>query len=249
MSQTTKEESERPQIRLHDDLRHVIRSLMIETGTTEVRRPARRNGPTSRDIQREKTRARIIQCALQIFGAKGFDGGSTREIAAAAGVRQALISHYFDSKYALWQAAILSLFADLDGRFIEHRVFDKARPIEDRIKSLIRAYTGYTFDHPEHARLMQHAAMQGGEQLRWIDDHLMRRRFDAVLRLMKEAIGAGVFPNAHPVMLYFSFVGAVHSLYLLEAQVRSVAGFDPRAPGVLDRHFEVLIEIFLRKRT
>ena len=222
---------------------------MVEMATTQVTRAVRRNGPTSRDIQRENTRARIIKCALLIFSTKGFEGGSTREIAAAAGIRQALISHYFENKYALWQEAILSLFADLDGRFIEHRVFDKSRPVEDRIKSLIRAYTGYTFDHPEHARLMQHAAMQGGEQLEWIDTHLMQRRFDAVLRLMKEAIGAGVFPNAHPVMLYFSFVGAVHSLYLLEAQVRSLTGFDPRAPGVLDRHFEVLIEIFLRKRT
>jgi TetR/AcrR family transcriptional regulator len=230
---------------LHRRLQSVSEAV-AEADPTPAKRK-RRNGPTSRDIQRENTRARIIQCALQVFSAKGFQGGSTHEIAAAAGVRQALLSHYFESKYAIWQAAITSLFADVTWRYEEHRVYDMSRPVEDRIKSLIRAYTGYIFDHPEHARLIEHAAMQGGEPLEWINATHMRHRFNASLALMKEAMEAGVFPNAHPVMLHFSFVGAVHTLYLLEAEARSLAGFDPRAPGVLDRHCEVLFEIFLRK--
>src|SRR4051812_37372769 len=51
-----------------------------------------------------ETRARLIAAALEVFGHKGFDGASTREIADAAGANLAAIVYHFGSKEALYHA-------------------------------------------------------------------------------------------------------------------------------------------------
>jgi AcrR family transcriptional regulator len=52
----------------------------------------------------EETRARIVAAALQVFGAEGFERGSTRQIAALAGAPPPALQYYFDSKEGLHRA-------------------------------------------------------------------------------------------------------------------------------------------------
>src|SRR5215468_8895598 len=54
----------------------------------------------------EETRARIVLTALRLFGEQGFDGASTRDIAAAAGVNAPALQYYFDSKEGLYVACV-----------------------------------------------------------------------------------------------------------------------------------------------
>jgi AcrR family transcriptional regulator len=46
----------------------------------------------------EETRARIIAAAMRLFGEKGYEAASTRDIAAAAGVNAPALQYYFDKK-------------------------------------------------------------------------------------------------------------------------------------------------------
>lgn len=46
---------------------------------------------------------RILDAAVEVFSAKGFDGARVSEIAKRAGVNQQLISYYFDGKQGLYQ--------------------------------------------------------------------------------------------------------------------------------------------------
>jgi len=52
----------------------------------------------------EETRARIVTTALRIFGERGYDQASTRQIAAEAGVNPPALQYYFDSKEGLHRA-------------------------------------------------------------------------------------------------------------------------------------------------
>lgn len=49
---------------------------------------------------------RILHAAEREFTTRGFDGASTRDITAAAGVAQALIHYHFNSKRALYLAMV-----------------------------------------------------------------------------------------------------------------------------------------------
>jgi AcrR family transcriptional regulator len=54
----------------------------------------------------EDTRRRILETALALFSAGGFEGTSTRDIAEQAGVNLPAIQYYFGSKEGLYRAAI-----------------------------------------------------------------------------------------------------------------------------------------------
>ncbi|TWC11589.1 TetR family transcriptional regulator [Pseudomonas sp. SJZ083] len=52
----------------------------------------------------EDTRARIVAAALKLFGERGFEAASTRDIAAAAGVNAPALRYYFDNKEGVYLA-------------------------------------------------------------------------------------------------------------------------------------------------
>ena len=52
----------------------------------------------------DETRAQIICTALQVFGERGFNQSSTRDIAAKAGVNPPALQYYFNSKEGLHRA-------------------------------------------------------------------------------------------------------------------------------------------------
>ena len=54
----------------------------------------------------EETRARIIDAAVVVFGERGYDGASTRDIATAAGVNAPAIQYYFDGKEGVYLACV-----------------------------------------------------------------------------------------------------------------------------------------------
>lgn len=54
----------------------------------------------------EETRARIVEAAVVVFGERGYDGASTRDIANAAGVNAPAIQYYFDAKEGVYLACV-----------------------------------------------------------------------------------------------------------------------------------------------
>src|SRR6201994_488927 len=54
----------------------------------------------------EETRARIVTAALRMFGERGFEAASTRDIATLAGVNAPALQYYFDNKEGLYLACV-----------------------------------------------------------------------------------------------------------------------------------------------
>lgn len=68
----------------------------------------------------EETRERIIEAAFRVFSEEGYQGASTRLIAARAGVNPPALQYYFDSKEGLHRAC---------GQWILDRVMDDFGPV------------------------------------------------------------------------------------------------------------------------
>jgi AcrR family transcriptional regulator len=62
--------------------------------------------PVRRREQAGWRREQLLNAAMSVFGSKGVEAASTREVAAAAGVTPGLLYHYFESKEALAVAVI-----------------------------------------------------------------------------------------------------------------------------------------------
>jgi TetR/AcrR family transcriptional regulator len=68
-----------------------------------------RKSPTPTKVRLRRNRSDIRE-ALVEFGAKGFDGASTRAIAARVQAHQPRINYHFGSTTALWTVAVDHLF-------------------------------------------------------------------------------------------------------------------------------------------
>lgn len=62
----------------------------------------------------EDTRRRILECALDLFAAHGYEGASTRQIAEGAGVNLPAIQYYFGNKEGLYRAIVEDIIADTE---------------------------------------------------------------------------------------------------------------------------------------
>jgi TetR/AcrR family transcriptional regulator len=69
-------------------------------------RPSRRRAPSpgERQVDGERSRAALLDAALEEFSAKGFAGTRVRDVAARAGVSKDLIAYHFGSKEGLYLA-------------------------------------------------------------------------------------------------------------------------------------------------
>ncbi len=72
----------------------------------------------------EATRMALLEAALVLFGERGFEGTSTRDIAGLAGCNQGLISFHFGGKEGLYDAARTVIFDNLGSivRPMTHRL-------------------------------------------------------------------------------------------------------------------------------
>lgn len=55
-----------------------------------------------RELQTEQMRRRILDSALEVFGAEGYDGASMNAICTRAGISKGIIYHYFAGKEDLY---------------------------------------------------------------------------------------------------------------------------------------------------
>lgn len=62
------------------------------------------------------TRQALLDAATEVFGRDGFDAASSRSLAKAAGVNQALINYHFGGKLGLYHAVFESIVAQLSAR-------------------------------------------------------------------------------------------------------------------------------------
>jgi TetR/AcrR family transcriptional regulator len=198
---------------------------------------------------RADIREALLQSALVEFGAKGFDGASTRAIALRVDAHQPQINYHFESKEALWIASVDYLFGllgeALDGALpadsSEGAVSDLAAAFADGIRRFVR----FAAEHPELNQIMVHEGTAASDRLTWITETHIKPYFEVIgfaWRMLREAGWAAPIDSD---LLYYLFVGAASQPYVTAAEVRLLAGRDPRDPEWIDAHAEALVAILL----
>ncbi len=188
--------------------------------------------------QREKTRQRIVEVAVEVFAAKGFRAASTREIAARARVSQGLITYHFGSKGELWKAAIGRIFADLRAGFRSALEGDGGADPAARVRDVVKLYVHFVAAHPELFRVMVEEGKRADARMRWLVDTHLRPLYAGFARLL-----AGVDPTgsrAHPAHVYYSIAGAASLMFAVAPECQRLTGVDPRSPEVVEAHAEML---------
>lgn len=198
----------------------------------------KRRSPAPHERQRdpERTKARILDAAMEEFSAKGFAGARVSEIAARAGVNQQLIAYYFDGKEGLYREI------GRQWRAYEAREMPDDLPYAEMIKRYVRA----SVDARLGGRLL---AWEGLADTGEDDDPEEARERDTRLRheveVIRERQRAGDLDDRlDPAALLLIGMSAANALTVYPQLVRGVFGTDARSPELVERYAEQLAMVF-----
>jgi TetR/AcrR family transcriptional regulator len=212
-----------------------------------------RKTPTPNKVRPRRARSDIrqalVESALVEFGAKGFDGASTRAIASRVGAHQPQINYHFESKTALWIAAVNYLFGLLreafDGVIPAKVTGVEVSALAAAFADGIRRFVGFAAEHPELNQIMVHEGTAATDRLKWLTETHLKPFFDGIQPAWRVLRKAGVAAPIDSEILYYVLIGAASLPYVNAPEVRLLTGRDPSSPKWIRAHADGLVAILL----
>jgi AcrR family transcriptional regulator len=171
--------------------------------------------PVSARMAGEERRLQILEVAVSLFSKRGFRGTTTKEIAQAAGVSEAMVFRHFATKEELYTAILNRKCSG--GRFEPAEMAaDAINRKDDRavFESLALGALEYHEKDPEFQRLLLHSALEKHELAQMFFDEFVRRVYEFLGSYIRERQRDGALIEIDPAIVVRCFIGIVmhHSL-------------------------------------
>ena len=182
--------------------------------TSETQRQGQ--APPAARMAGGERRRQILQVAMRLFSQRGFRGTTTKEIARAAGVSEAMVFRHFATKEELYSAI-------LDHKSCSGGMADPFELLGDAIarrddaavfSGLARAMMAHHEADTEFMRLLTHAALERHELAEMFWERNVRQLYDFLGGYIRGRQREGALREIEPAVVVRAFVGMVihHSL-------------------------------------
>jgi len=174
---------------------------------------------------REITRVRrqdILDAAEKLFSQKGFKATTTKDLAAKAGVHEAVIFRHFENKRDLYRAT-LELKLSRNRPTALDQMNKSAAKHDDRgfFEALALGLLTRFEEDPAIPRLILHSALEGHEPLKVVTERQLRVE-QPTLDYISSRIREGAFRKMEPNHAVFAF-GAMLFGYIVRQQILGMA--------------------------
>lgn len=209
----------------------------MSTAATEgrPRKPAQRRS--------QETRDRLVEAAVEEFADRGFEGASTRNIAARAGVAQSALPYHFTTKEALWKAAADRLFGDFRERFAARIEGLEGVDAGQRARLLLADFVRYVAGRPAMHRFMLQEGTHASDRLSWLVETHVRPMAEGLREVFADLDDAERGYSGRFEHFYYLLIGAVTTPYALAAEFRLLMGADPFDEEHVEEHVASLVEL------
>lgn len=224
--------------------RTAVRLHAVTSGET-ASTPARRVKKVAKAPQRrgEDVRRRILDAALECFGAFGFDGTSTRAVAERAGVTHTLVLYHFGSKDELWlkmmedalNAYRESISANLDT--------SDDRPASETLRTFIEQFVRLSARHPQIHRIMTMEGNHDTPRINWVINNHLRDHYMRIRDLIKQGQADGTVRECDAARLYYFIIGGGGTPYSLSVEYKALTGRDVFSEAEVYRNIAFLFEV------
>jgi AcrR family transcriptional regulator len=172
--------------------------------------------PSGSRLPAEERRLQILRVAVSLFSQRGFVGTTTREIAQAAGVSEAMVFRHFATKQELYSAILDHKACSGDKMNPEAMVAEALQEKDDRAvfeRLALGALEHHECD-PEFQRLLLHAALEGHELAQMFFEKFVRRVYELLGSYIAERQRDGAMVVMDPAIVVRAFIGMIihHSL-------------------------------------
>ncbi|MBI3427256.1 MAG: TetR/AcrR family transcriptional regulator [Acidobacteria bacterium] len=157
----------------------------------------------------EDRRQQIIEVAVRLFSQKGFRGTTTKEIALAAGVNEAIIFRHFATKRELYTAIMDRKACSVEIQAIQQGLDEAMQAKDDH-----RVFTHLAFhllefhEHDDTAiRLLLYSALEKHELAEMIFRNHISRKHRQLADYVKQRIADGAFRRVNPLLAVRGFMG------------------------------------------
>jgi AcrR family transcriptional regulator len=167
-------------------------------------------------------RETILSAAMKLFGRKGFEGTSVREIASLAGVNPAMISYYFGSKEKLFEKLVEHKASYLKGVF-EELVNNSSLSHLDKLSVIIDGYVDRMFQTPQFNHLLhRELSLERRPQLKEAISEILLRNFVTVRKIIQDGMESGEFRVVDAELTIASIIGTINHLLSSEVMCRKI---------------------------
>lgn len=159
----------------------------------------------------EDRRQQIIDVAIRLFSQKGFRGTTTKEIALAAGVNEAIIFRHFATKRDLYSAIIDQKACATEMVAKQEAVLHAIEQRNDRkLFETIALHILEVHEQDEtFMRLMFYSALEGHELSDMFFRNQVAERYREIANYIKERIQEGAFRKVDPNIAVRAFFGMI----------------------------------------
>ena len=185
----------------------MIKQTAIKTGA---------GAPNGSRMSAEERRLQILRVAVSLFSQRGFGGTTTKEIAQAAGVSEAMVFRHYANKQELYSAILDHKACSGDAMNPEAMVAEALQEKDDRgvFERLALGALEHHECDPEFQRLLLHSALEGHELAQMFFEKFVRRVYELLGNYIAERQRDGAMVAMDPAIVVRAFVGMVihHSL-------------------------------------
>jgi AcrR family transcriptional regulator len=172
--------------------------------------------PSGARMTAEDRRLQILRVAVSLFSQRGFGGTTTKEIAQAAGVSEAMVFRHFATKQELYTAILDHKACSGDAMNPEEMVAEALQEKDDRAvfeRLALGALQHHECD-PEFQRLLLHSALEGHELAQMFFEKFVRRVYELLGGYITDRQRDGAMVNIDPAIAVRAFIGMIihHSL-------------------------------------
>jgi AcrR family transcriptional regulator len=158
----------------------------------------------------EDRRQQILDVAVKLFSQKGFRGTTTKEIAVAAGVNEAIIFRHFATKRDLYAAIIDGKAGSANVKAVQNAIKEAVASGEDD-RRLFETVAFHLLEFHEHddtaMRLLLYSALEGHELAEMIFRNHISKAQRQLAEYVKRRIAEGAFRRVDPGSAVRGFLG------------------------------------------
>jgi AcrR family transcriptional regulator len=178
--------------------------------TIKKTREKAENRPPMR-MAAEDRRHQILEVAVRLFSQKGFRGTTTKEIAMAAGVNEAIIFRHFATKSELYAAIIDQKAKSPEAQALQNALNEAMDRSDDRQVFETFAYHLLEFHARDDTamRVLMYSALEGHELAEMIFRNHIAKKHHQLAEYVKKRIADGAFRRFDPMTAVRGFIGMV----------------------------------------
>jgi len=178
-------------------------------------------------------REQLLDVAMRLFSRQGFDGTTTRQIAQAADVNEAIIFRHFTSKENLYRAVVASRIGAVGRKRKLQEHLGNGRDEEGVLAGIAESLLDRTREDAALTRLLLFSALRNGERSDSLFRPYMTEAYDFLSDYFRKGVKDGRFRKINPGIAARGFLGMISNHILVQELFGGGGGqeFDPRALG------------------